>query len=145
MREQLNSIASKKSALLYCCDAVMIRLCKGKPFPAKSDDEGLLGCNRRGFGEASAELGDFKKTYRRHAILQTTLRSAVSSDGFESNRKSKLSFCSIASREYAINMASSSDQLALFRQYDAEYCSKSTQVANSIQKIIALNGGRLEA
>jgi hypothetical protein len=38
-------------------------------------------------------------------------------------------------------MASNSDQLALFNQYDDEYCSKSTAVATSIQKISALGGG----
>ena len=38
-------------------------------------------------------------------------------------------------------MASGGDQLALFNQYDDEYCSKSTAVATGIQKISALNGG----
>ena len=38
-------------------------------------------------------------------------------------------------------MAASLDQLALFNQYDDEYCSKSTDVANSIQKVSALSGG----
>ncbi len=38
-------------------------------------------------------------------------------------------------------MGSNSDQLALFNQYDDEYCSKSTAVATSIQKISALGGG----
>lgn len=39
-------------------------------------------------------------------------------------------------------MASGGDQMALFNQYDDEYCSKSTAVATSIQKIAALNGGQ---
>ena len=38
-------------------------------------------------------------------------------------------------------MASGNDQLALFNQYDDEYCAKSTDVANSIQKISSLSGG----
>jgi len=42
-------------------------------------------------------------------------------------------------------MGSSSDQLALFNQYDDEYCSKSTAVATSIQKISALGGGAYSA
>ena len=33
------------------------------------------------------------------------------------------------------------DQLGLFNQYDNEYCSKSTDVAQSVEKIKALSGG----
>ena len=33
--------------------------------------------------------------------------------------------------------------MALFNQYDDEYCSKSTSVATSIQKISALSGGTI--
>ena len=34
-----------------------------------------------------------------------------------------------------------SDQLALFNQYDGEYCSKATDVASKIQAIASLSGG----
>ena len=37
--------------------------------------------------------------------------------------------------------ASLSDQLALFNQYDGEYCSKATDVASKIQAIASLSGG----
>ena len=36
--------------------------------------------------------------------------------------------------------ASSGDQLALFNQYDSEYCSKATEVAQKIQAVASLSG-----
>lgn len=36
--------------------------------------------------------------------------------------------------------ASSGDQLALFNQYDSEYCSKATEVARKIQAVASLSG-----
>ena len=40
--------------------------------------------------------------------------------------------------------ANLSDQLALFTQYDGEYCSKATDVASKIQAIASLSGGESE-
>ena len=37
--------------------------------------------------------------------------------------------------------ASTPDQLALFNQYDSEYCSKATDVARKIQAVAALGTG----
>ena len=37
--------------------------------------------------------------------------------------------------------ASAADQLALFNQYDSEYCSKATDVARKIQAVAALGAG----
>jgi hypothetical protein len=39
--------------------------------------------------------------------------------------------------------ANSTDQLALFNQYDSEYCSKATDVARKIQAVTALGAGDL--
>ena len=35
-----------------------------------------------------------------------------------------------------------SDQLALFNQYDSEYCSKATEVARKVQAAISLSSGK---
>ena len=35
-----------------------------------------------------------------------------------------------------------SDQLALFNQYDSEYCSKATEVARKVQAAISLGPGK---
>ena len=40
-----------------------------------------------------------------------------------------------------IMAASASDQLALFNQYDSEYCSKATDVARKIQAVASLGNG----
>ena len=50
----------------------------------------------------------------------------------------------VLAQRVGIMAATASDQLALFNQYDSEYCSKATDVARKIQAVASLGIGALQ-